>query len=63
MISNITGHLSGALQRIQYCQTALFYKADPDYGTRVATSLGMDIGRVTELEALSDEARVFATNS
>lgn len=62
LISNIAGHLGGALKRIQYRQTALFYKADPDYGTRVAHALGLDVAKVAELAALSDEARALATN-
>lgn len=61
LISNIAGHLSGALERIQYRQAAVFYKADKDYGTRVATALGLDISKVTALAALSDEERAAAT--
>lgn len=61
LISNIAGHLCSALKRIQYRQTALFYKADPDYGTRVAEALGLDIARVTELALMSDEERAAAT--
>ena len=36
LISNIVGHLGNAKQNIQYRQTALFYKADAEYGIRVA---------------------------
>lgn len=61
LISNIAGHLGNALKRIQYRQTALFYKADPDYGTRVANALALDVQRVARLAALSDQARAEAT--
>ena len=43
LISNITGHLAGAKKELQIRQTVLFYKVDPDYGTRVAEGLGLDI--------------------
>lgn len=61
LVSNITGHLSGALKRIQYRQTALFYKADADYGTKIASALGLDIQKVKELAIMSDEERAAAT--
>ena len=61
LISNIAGHLGGALERIQYRQAALFYKADADYGTRVAAALGLELPRVQELAALSDAERAAAT--
>ncbi|HBC93731.1 MAG TPA: catalase [Pelotomaculum sp.] len=61
LISNIAGHLGGALKRIQYRQTALFYKADPDYGTRVAGALGLDVQKVASLAALTDTERAAAT--
>jgi catalase len=32
LVKNIVGHLGGAQKRIQLRQTAVFYKADPDYG-------------------------------
>ena len=40
LIGNIVDHLGGAQKRIQLRQTALFYKADPDYGRRVAKDWG-----------------------
>ncbi|MBW2560242.1 MAG: catalase [Deltaproteobacteria bacterium] len=36
LVGNIVSHLGGAQKRIQLRQTALFYKADSDYGLRVA---------------------------
>ena len=41
LIGNIVSHLSGAQKRIQLRQTAVFFKADPDYGSRVAKGLGL----------------------
>ena len=61
LISNIVGHLGGAQTRIQLRQTALFYKADADYGRRVAEGLGLDISEVERLAAMSQEQRVKAT--
>jgi catalase len=62
-VDNIVGHLGGAAQRIQYRQTALFYKAHGDYGTRVATGLGLDLGKVAKLAALTQAERVEATKA
>jgi catalase len=55
LIGNITGHLAGAQQQIQERQTAIFYKADPDYGLRVAEGLGLDAKKVESLAALPQE--------
>jgi catalase len=43
LISNIVGHLGGAQKRIQLRQTAIFYKADKEYGSRVAEGLSLDV--------------------
>lgn len=61
LISNLAGHLGGALKRIQYRQTALFYKADKDYGARLADALDLDIKKVKSLAAMSDKERAAAT--
>jgi catalase len=52
LISNIVGHLGGAQERIQIRQTALFYRADPDYGERVAEGLGLDLEEVRRLATM-----------
>lgn len=62
LISNITGHLRGALPRIQYRQAAVFYAADAEYGTRVADTLGLDVAKVKSLAALSPADRAAATS-
>jgi len=61
LIDNIVSHISGAQKRIQLRQTAIFYKADTEYGRRVAEGLGLDIKKVTKLADMSQEDRVKAT--
>jgi catalase len=61
LVGNIVDHLGRAQKRIQLRQTALFYKADVDYGTRVAKGLGLDIREVERLAAMSQEDRAKAT--
>ena len=63
LVSNIVDHLSGAQQRLQLRQCALFYKADEDYGTRVAEGLGLDLEEVAGLAEMSQEDRVSATSA
>jgi catalase len=62
LVGNIVGHLGGAQQRIQYRQTALFFKADADYGRRVAAGLGLDQKQVERLASMSQDERVIATS-
>lgn len=61
LIGNIVAHLGGAQKRIQLRQAAVFYKADPDYGGGVARGLGLDLGEVKKLAAMSPEERAKAT--
>ncbi len=61
LISNIVGHLGGAQKRIQLRQCAVFYKADLEYGTRVAHGLGLDVSEVEKLAAMFNEERATAT--
>lgn len=61
LIGNIVAHLGNAKKRIQFRQTALFYKADPDYGRRVATGLNLDPKDVERLANMSQEERAKAT--
>ena len=39
--------MKGVPREIQVRQVGHFHKADPDYGSRVAKGLGIDIGQVT----------------
>ncbi|MDH5362775.1 MAG: catalase, partial [Aigarchaeota archaeon] len=43
LIGNIVSHLCNAKKEIQIRQTKIFYKADIDYGRRVAEGLGLDL--------------------
>jgi catalase len=61
LVGNIVDHLSGAQKRIQLRQTAIFHKADPDYGRRVAEGLGLDIKEVERLAGISQEERAKST--
>jgi len=61
LVGNIVAHLGHAQKRIQLRQTALFYKADPDYGSRVAEGLGLELDEVKRLAAMSQEERAKAT--
>ena len=61
LIKNIAPHLGRAMKRIQYRQTALFYKVDSNYGERVAAALGLKLEEVVRLAGMSQEDRVLAT--
>jgi catalase len=62
LVNNIVSHLKNAQKRIQLRQTALFYKADPDYGQRVAKDLLLNMDKVKQLAAMPQEERVQATS-
>jgi catalase len=61
LVANLVGHLKGAQKRLQLRQTSLFFKADAEYGERVAKGLGLDVNEVKRLAAMSQEDRVKAT--
>jgi catalase len=63
LIGNIVDHLEGAQKRIQMRQSALFYKADPDYGRRVAEGLKLDLKEVERLAKMSHEERAKSTKN
>lgn len=63
LVNNIVGHLKGAQTRIQLRQTAIFYKADPEYGSRVAEGLELDVKKIEQLAGMSQEDRVKATEA
>ena len=63
LVGNIVAHLSGAKKRIQLRQTALFFKADEDYGRRVAAGLRLDVNEVERLALMSQAERVKATSA
>jgi catalase len=61
LIGNIVSHLRDAQKLIQLRQTALFWKADPEYGRRVAEGLGIESGEVDRLATMSQEDGEKAT--
>ncbi len=61
LVSNLVGHMKNAKANIQYRQCALFYKADREWGKRVADGLKLDLTRVASLAAMSQEERVRST--
>lgn len=61
LIGNIVSHLGNAQKRIQMRQTAIFYKANPDYGRRVAEGLKLNVKEIEKLANMSHEERVKAT--
>ncbi|MFV0419493.1 MAG: catalase [Dysgonomonas sp.] len=61
LVGNIVAHIQNAAKRIQLRQTAIFYKAHEEYGTRVASGLGLNINEVKRLAAMTHEERVRAT--
>ena len=61
LVGNIVDHLGKAQKHIQLRQTALFYKADTDYGRRVAEGIGLDVNEVKRLAKMSQEERAKAT--
>ncbi|QSH41369.1 catalase [Lentisphaerota bacterium ZTH] len=62
LVSNIVGHLKGALGRLQLRSSVMFFKADEEYGRRVAEGLGLNVARIEELAAMSHEELVKATS-
>ncbi|HEX7401335.1 MAG TPA: catalase-related domain-containing protein, partial [candidate division Zixibacteria bacterium] len=61
LVGNIVDHLGKAQKRIQLRQTALFYKADQDYGSRVAQGLGLDVNEIKRLANMTQQERANAT--
>ena len=61
LIGNITTPLCNALKRIQLRQSVIFYKADPEYGTRVAKGLDLDVSKVKKFAEMSQEELVKIT--
>ncbi|MGB2981231.1 MAG: catalase [Candidatus Zixiibacteriota bacterium] len=61
LVGNIVDHLDNAQKRIQIRQAAIFYKADKEYGRRVADGIGLDVNEVKRLANMSNEERAKAT--
>ena len=61
LVGNIMAHLCNAQKRIQLRQAAIFFKADPEYGRRVAEGLKLDVSKVEQLAGMTQEERAKAT--
>lgn len=61
LIGNIMAHLGNAQKRFQLHQAAIFFKADEDYGKRIAEGLKRDLNKVKKLAAMTREERVQET--
>ena len=61
LVGNIVDHLSGAQKRIQLRQTALFYKAHKEYGSRVAEGLELDVKEIRRLAEMSQDEQTKET--
>lgn len=61
LLGNIAGHLGNAQKNLQLRQTALFLKADEDYGAGVAKALNLDLDKVKKLSNMGQKERVEAT--
>jgi catalase len=61
LVGNIVDHLGNAQKRIQIRQAAIFYKADKEYGSRVAEGIGLDVNEVKRLANMSNEERAKVT--
>jgi len=51
LVSNMSGHMSKARKDLQLRATRNFYRADPDYGMRLAAALGLDAAALAEPRA------------
>ncbi|UCH88418.1 MAG: catalase [Thermoplasmata archaeon] len=49
LIGNIVSHLVNAKKELQIRQTAIFYKSDTDYGTRISNNLELDLDEIKKL--------------
>jgi len=63
LVGNLVAHLGNAQKRLQLRQTALFFKADKEYGRHVAEGLKLDVKKVEKLAAMTQEDRVKATSA
>ncbi len=63
LISNTAADMASVTDNIRYRHAAHCYLAEPEYGTRLAHALGLDLERVRQLAAMSEEERLAATSA
>ena len=61
LIGNTARNMEGVTENIRLRHAAHCYKADPEYGDRLAEALGVDANRVHELAQMTHEERMAAT--
>lgn len=61
LISNTAADIGPTTENIKYRHTAHCYKADVEYGMRLAEALGLDVARVEELATMGHEELMAAT--
>ena len=61
LIGNTARNMEGVTENIRLRHAAHCYKADPEYGDRLAEVLGVDAVRVHELAQMTHEERMAAT--
>jgi catalase len=63
LISNTCEDIMPVTANIKYRHAAHCYLADKDYGTRIATSLKLDLDKVKELASMDEPQRLEATKA
>ncbi|WP_066649157.1 catalase [Christensenella timonensis] len=61
LIGNTARNIAPVTENIKYRHAAHCYRADEEYGTRIAQALGLDLGKVRELKELSNDELNEAT--
>ena len=61
LIGNTARNMEGVTENIRLRHAAHCYKADPEYGDRLAEALGVDANRVHELAQMTHEERMAVT--
>ncbi|MBP3512416.1 MAG: catalase [Prevotella sp.] len=63
LISNTAADMASVTDNVRYRHAAHCYLAEPEYGIRLAHALGLDLERVRQLAAMSEEERLAATSA
>ncbi|MDR2141247.1 MAG: catalase [Deltaproteobacteria bacterium] len=62
LIDNTTRNMNGVTENIRLRHAAHCLLADPEYGTRLAQALKVDLAKVTELSKMTHDQRLKATS-
>lgn len=61
LIENTARNMGGTSSNVRERHAAHCYLADPDYGTRIAEAVGVELPRIIELSEMTHEERMKAT--